>query len=222
MGSGPRTANRVGSVREGGGKELRKEEWEKRGTRMHLLRSATCLVLVVGTTSGLGDRFAWSPVEVAEDTREGKLVEEVDEVMRNVRKVAEEEENEKENKEQIEGRFVGKEVLCSLGLADCSPKLSDVGIQYVQPVKVVPYGEPVAAVDAQGQFSVPVDSPHGTDRQFNTGYGAPSTSYGAPKPSYGAPKPSYGAPKPTYGAPSSSYGPPKPSYEAPSTDYGAP
>ena len=59
-------------------------------------------------------------------------------------------------------------------------------------------------------------------RQFNTGYGAPSTSYGAPKPSYGAPKPSYGAPKPTYGAPSSSYGPPKPSYEAPSTDYGAP
>ena len=87
---------------------------------MHLLRSATCLVLVVGTTSGLGDRFAWSPVEVAEDTREGKLVEEVDEVVRNVRKVAEEEENEKENKEQIEGRFVGKEVLCSLGLADVS------------------------------------------------------------------------------------------------------
>merc|ERR1719350_323187 len=188
--------------------------------RMHLLCSATCLVLVIGTTSGLGDRFAWSPVEVAEDTREGKLVAEVDEVVRNVRKVAEEE--EKESKEQIEGRFVGKEVLCSLGLADCSPKLSDVGIQYVQPVKVVPYGDPVAAVDAQGQFSVPVDSPHGSDRQFNTGYGAPSTSYGAPKPSYGAPKPSYGAPKPTYGAPSSSYGPPKPSYEAPSTDYGAP
>ena len=68
----------------------------------------------------MGDRFAWSPVEVAEDTREGKLVEEVDEVVRNVRKVAEEEENEKENKEQIEGRFVGKEVLCSLGLADVS------------------------------------------------------------------------------------------------------
>ena len=92
---------------------------------MHLLRSATCLVLVVGTTSGLGDRFAWSPVEVAEDTREGKLVEEVDEVVRNVRKVAEEEENEKENKEQIEGRFVGKEVLCSLGLADVSMRKSN-------------------------------------------------------------------------------------------------
>ena len=86
--------------------------------RMHLLRTATCLVLVIGTTSGLGDRFAWSPVEVAEDTREGKLVEEVDEVVRNVRKVAEE--DEKESKEQIEGRFVGKEVLCSLGLADVS------------------------------------------------------------------------------------------------------
>ena len=42
----------------------------------------------------MGDRFAWSPVEVAEDTREGILVEEVDEVVRNVRKVAEEEENE--------------------------------------------------------------------------------------------------------------------------------
>ena len=66
----------------------------------------------------MGDRFAWSPVEVAEDTREGKLVEEVDEVVRNVRKVAEEE--EKEGKEQIEDRFVGKEVLCSLGLADVS------------------------------------------------------------------------------------------------------
>ena len=86
--------------------------------RMHLLRTATCLVLVVGAASGLGDRFAWSPVEVAEDTREGKLVEEVDEVVRNVRKVAEEE--ERESKEQIEGRFVGKEVLCSLGLADVS------------------------------------------------------------------------------------------------------
>ena len=85
---------------------------------MHLLRTATCLVLVVGAASGLGDRFAWSPVEVAEDTREGKLVEEVDEVVRNVRKVAEEE--ERESKEQIEGRFVGKEVLCSLGLADVS------------------------------------------------------------------------------------------------------
>merc|ERR1719350_1513305 len=189
--------------------------------RMYLLRSAAALVLVIGSTTGLGDRFAWSPVEVAEDTREGKLVAEVGEVVRNVRKVAEEDEK-KESKEQIEGRFVGKEVLCSLGLADCSPKLSDVGIQYVQPVKVVPYGDPVAAVDAQGQFSVPDDSPHGSDRQFNTGYGAPSTSYGAPKPSYEAPKPSYGAPKPTYGAPSSSYGPPKPSYEAPSTDYGAP
>lgn len=66
----------------------------------------------------MGDRFAWSPVEVAEDTREGKLVAEVDEVVRNVRKVAEE--DEKESKEQIEGRFVGKEVLCSLGLADVS------------------------------------------------------------------------------------------------------
>ena len=92
---------------------------------MYLLRSVAALVLVIGSTTGLGDRFAWSPVEVvAEDTREGKLVAEVDEVVRNVRKVAEEDEK-KESKEQIEGRFVGKEVLCSLGLADVSMRKSN-------------------------------------------------------------------------------------------------
>ena len=92
--------------------------------RMYLQRSAVALVLVIGSTAGLGDRFAWSPVEVAEDTREGKLVAEVDEVVRNVRKVAEEDEK-KESKEEIEGRFVGKEVLCSLGLADVSMRKSN-------------------------------------------------------------------------------------------------
>ena len=92
---------------------------------MYLLRSIAALVLVIGSTAGLGDRFAWSPVEVAEDTREGKLVAEVDEVVRNVRKVAEEDEKEKEGKEQVEGRFVGKEVLCSLGLADVSMRKSN-------------------------------------------------------------------------------------------------
>ena len=82
------------------------------------------MVLVIGPATGLGDRFAWSPVEVAEETREGKLVAEVDEVVRNVRKVAEEDEK-KEGKEEIEGRFVGKEVLCSLGLADVSMRKSN-------------------------------------------------------------------------------------------------
>ena len=91
---------------------------------MYLLRSVAALVLVIGSTTGLGDRFAWSPVEVAEDTREGKLVAEVDEVVRNVRKVGEEDEK-KEIKEQVEGRFVGKEVLCSLGLADVSMRKSN-------------------------------------------------------------------------------------------------
>ena len=91
---------------------------------MFLLRSVATLVLVIGSTAGLGDRFAWSPVEVAEDTREGKLVAEVDEVVRNVRKVAEEDEK-KEGNEQVEGRFVGKEVLCSLGLADVSMRKSN-------------------------------------------------------------------------------------------------
>ena len=91
---------------------------------MYLLRSVAALVLVIGSTAGLGDRFAWSPVEVVEDSREGKLVAEVDEVVRNVRKVAEEDEK-KEIKEQVEGRFVGKEVLCSLGLADVSMRKSN-------------------------------------------------------------------------------------------------
>jgi len=165
---------------------------------------SVCLGLVAQPVLTLGDRFAWSPVDLAADAREGK---EVEQVVRNVRKV------EDKSEEQIEGRFVGKEVLCNLGLADCTPKLSDA-IQYVQPVRVVPYGEPVPAVQAEGQYSVPVD----TDRQFTTSYGAPQPSYGAPKPSYGAPKPSYGAPTLDYGAPS----PSKPTYEAPKPSYKAP
>ena len=69
-------------------------------------------------------------------------------------------------------------------------------IQYVQPVKVVPHGNPIPAVPLSQSYT---------------------PSYNAPKPSYNAPKPSYEAPKPAYGPP------PKPSYDAPSKpSYNAP
>eukprot|EP00096_Caligus_rogercresseyi_P011803 TRINITY_DN476_c0_g1_i11.p1 TRINITY_DN476_c0_g1~~TRINITY_DN476_c0_g1_i11.p1 ORF type:complete len:1230 (-),score=306.52 TRINITY_DN476_c0_g1_i11:343-4032(-) len=120
--------------------------------------------------------------------------------------------------EQVEGRFFLKDKLCLLGLADCNPKrayqggggaLNLGGIQYVQPIKVVPHGAPIAAV--------PIANPH-----QQTGYQAPKPSYGVPKPTYNAPKPSYDAPKPVYNAPKPSYGAPKPVYNAPKPSYGAP
>merc|ERR1712038_1895031 len=133
---------------------------------------------------------------------------------------------------------MGKDKLCAIGLADCSNDLSEA-VQYVQPVKVVPVGQPIPAVAAEGfQYTVPAENPIANrDFSVSSGYGAPSysaPSYEAPKPSYGAPKPTYGAPKPTYKEPSVSYGPPsyntpttgyrgpKPSYNGPTTHYGAP
>ena len=98
-------------------------------------------------------------------------------------------------------------------------------IQYVQPVKVVPHGDPIPAV--------PINS-------HRPSYSAPKPSYNAPSPSYGAPskpqtnnKPAY---KPTYKATNnggSTYDAPKPNYSqvkmsvssgysAPSEEYGAP
>ena len=97
-------------------------------------------------------------------------------------------------------------------------------IEYVQPVKVVPHGPPIAAVPVGSSGSITTSSHH----SVSSGYGAPkpSGSYGAPVSSgYGAPKPSssYGAPKPSYHAPSStSYGAPKPSYHSTSSSYGPP
>ena len=69
---------------------------------------AVCLGMLAHPVLSLGDRFAWSSVDVVVDDRE------VEQVVRNVRKV------EDKSDEQIEGRFVGKEVLCNLGLADVS------------------------------------------------------------------------------------------------------
>lgn len=100
--------------------------------------------------------------------------------------------------------------------------ISPYDISYVQPVQVVPVGEPIASVPvnkgyhhkAKGHYSPP-----------SVGYHPPSTGYGAPHPpsiGYGAPhppSPGYGAP-PAYHPPQSSYSaPPAPSYAPPKASY---
>jgi len=193
-------------------------------------------VIFCGQVNGMGDRWAWSShvssrrSEVEAETENDVIVQEIEtdskssdesegESQRTARKV---------ETENPEARFFLKDKLCAIGLADCSNDLSDV-VQYVQPVQVVPVGQPVPAVAAQDfQYTVPVENPIANrDYSISSEYGAPSyeapkPSYGAPKPTYGAPKPSYGAPKPSYGAPKPSYGAPKPSYGAPKPSYGAP
>ena len=114
-------------------------------------------------------------------------------------------------------------------------------VQYVQPVKLVAHGAPIAAVPLGNNYQPPRTTTHqssynapkpqyGPPKRPSTGYGAPSytpSAYDAPKPSYDAP--SYEAPKapsykaPTYEAPKAkpSYKP-RPSYNAPKPSYGAP
>uniref|UniRef100_A0A0K2SZK0 Putative LOC100164097 [Acyrthosiphon pisum] n=1 Tax=Lepeophtheirus salmonis TaxID=72036 RepID=A0A0K2SZK0_LEPSM len=137
--------------------------------------------------------------------------------------------------EEIEGRFFLKDKLCLLGLADCRQKnayysggagVNLGGIQYVQPIKVVPHGQPIAAV--------PIANPHNSgpthsnyqvsshQAHHKPTYGAPKPTYDAPQPIYGAPKPTYNSPKPTYDAPKPTYGAPEPTYDAPKPTYGAP
>merc|ERR1711913_60423 len=197
--------------------------------------SVIACILLCGQASGMGDRWAWrSHVSTRRsqlDTDTNGLDKEEDESTRTARKV---------ESESVEARFFLKDKLCAIGLADCSHDLAEA-VQYVQPVKVVPVGQPIPAVAAEGfEYTVPVQNPIANrDFSVSSGYGAPSyappkPSYGAPKPSYGAPKPSYNAPKPTYNEPTISYGPPsydtpttgyrgpKPSYNAPTSQYGAP
>merc|ERR1711892_1111017 len=188
-----------------------------------------CFILC-GQVNSMGDRWAWgsdvssrrsqldtdtknevkeievenafSPVDIVEDKNQ-----------RTARKV---------ETETPEARFFLKDKLCAIGLADCSNDLSEA-VQYVQPVQVVPVGQPIPAVAAQGfQYTVPVENPDIANRDFSvsSGYGAPS--YEAPKPSYNSPSVSYGPPKPSYNTPTSGYSAPKPSYDAPSSEYGAP
>jgi len=165
-----------------------------------------------------------------------------------------------EEEEEAEGRFFLKDKLCALGLADCTnDKTFNLGggskrhtgqdyhhgqVQYVQPVKVVPHGNPIPAVPVGGGYSAPKPSYNPPKPSYSaptsSSYGAPS--YTAPKPSYNAPpsidsysapsRPSYNAPtsdsygapsRPSYNAPKPSYNAPKPSYNAPTSDsYGAP
>ena len=90
-------------------------------------------------------------------------------------------------------------------------------LKYVQPVQVVPIGDPVPALTLDQKYI-----PNFSYSNQRSSLSAPKSSYGAPSPSYGAPSPSYGAPSPSYGAPTPSYGAPSTSYEAPSPSYGAP
>jgi len=218
---------------------------EMKWKEVHVL---VCLVFC-GQAAGMGDRWAWgsdvssrrsSQPEIDVLDVEAEAVDDETEVsLRTARKV---------ETENPEARFFLKDKLCAIGLADCSKDLSEV-VQYVQPVQVLPLGDPIPAVAANNyQYTVPVENPI-ANRDFSVSssygapsyeapslsYGAPNPSYDAPKPSYGAPKPSYKAPKPSYNAPpSSNYGPPtydtpttgyrgpKPTYNAPGSVYGAP
>merc|ERR1712117_351487 len=177
-------------------------------------------ILFCGQASGMGDRWAWrSDVssrrsQLDTDTSDNVIDETEDESTRTARKV---------ESESVEARFFLKDKLCAIGLADYSNDLSEA-VQYVQPVEVVPVGQPIPAVAAEGfQYTVPAENPIANrDFSVSSGYGAPKPSYNAPKPSYNAPKPTYGAPKPTYGAPKPTYGAPKPTYKEPSVSYGPP
>jgi len=191
-----------------------------------------CIILC-GRVSGMGDRWAWRShvssrrSQLDTETKDNVIVKEIqdDNILDLTDKVQDESSRtaRKVESETLEARNFLKDKLCAIGLADCSNDLS-AAVQYVQPVQVVPVGQPIPAVAAEGfQYTVPVENPIANrDFSVSSGYGAPKPSYGAPKPSYGAPKPSYGAPKPSYGAPKPSYGAPQPSYDAPKPSYGAP
>ena len=91
--------------------------------RMRLPQLAVCL-LILGREGvrAMGDRFAWSPQEEVEGRGSKEIAgAEGEQVVRTVRKTEEQVVSKTEELgEQVEGRFVGKEVLCSLGLADVS------------------------------------------------------------------------------------------------------
>ena len=80
----------------------------------------------------------------------------------------------------------------ALFVLQCSKDVVSPSLQYVQPVAVVPVGQPVPAVQAGAhQFTVPVAavSPDQiTNRDITVGsYGAPTHSFGPPQSSYNPP-----------------------------------
>jgi hypothetical protein len=134
--------------------------------------TGACLLLGGRAVLGMGDRFAWSPaLEETEET-------ETDEVVRTVRKVEEAE-------EQVEGRFVGKEVLCSLGLADVSISKDDTArgrltplcpvlpqaVRCRHPVRAAGEGDPLRRASAGGAGRRTVLNPGGEGRHRQAGRG---------------------------------------------------
>ena len=89
----------------------------------------------------------------------------------------------------------------------CGARLDN--LKYVQPVKVVPIGDPVPAITLNNKYT-----PTFTYSNERSSFAAPQSSFSAPQATYGAPSPSYAAPSPSYAAPSTTYGAPKPSYSA--------
>ena len=73
----------------------------------------------------------------------------------------------------------------------CSKDVSSAGIQYVQPVAVVPVGGPVPAVQAGGQYTVPLAS---QDSLANRDFSVASHSHTAPTNSFGPPHSPYNPP----------------------------
>jgi len=145
-----------------------------------------------------------------------------------------------EDDEDIEGRFFLQDKLCSLGLAECD---DSVRIKYVQPVKVVPIGQPVPESEIGDYPHIPAqvvkdiyEDLSGSDYHLQSEHSA-KPSYKPPafhshnpefSPSYTPPKPVYSPPKhqtgtiPTYEAQKSTYKDPKPSYESAKPTYQVP
>eukprot|EP00091_Calanus_sinicus_P023843 TRINITY_DN8275_c0_g1_i1.p1 TRINITY_DN8275_c0_g1~~TRINITY_DN8275_c0_g1_i1.p1 ORF type:complete len:131 (+),score=18.70 TRINITY_DN8275_c0_g1_i1:248-640(+) len=109
-------------------------------------------IVLCGRVSGMGDRWAWGSdvssrrSQLDTDTSNDVQAKEIedDTTLTHADKVQEESSRtgRKVESETPEARFFLKDKLCAIGLADCSNKLSEA-VQYVQPVQVVPVGQPI-------------------------------------------------------------------------------
>ena len=91
----------------------------------------------------------------------------------------------------------------------------------MQPVQVIPVGNPVPAVSIGNQPYIPTQTVYAASNNRASSYEPPRPAYSPPRPTY-APKTSYNPPKPSYSAPSSGYSAPTSSYGAPTSGYNAP
>ena len=87
-------------------------------------------------------------------------------------------------------------------------------LNYVQPVRVVPVGDPVPALTIDKNYVPSLPFTNQRSSLGGGGGGGPNPGYGVPSPAYGAPSPAYGAPaaaaapaykNPGYGAPQEAY-----------------